>query len=504
MRAAPSDPFARKPIATLLAEMQGGERLHRVLGPLALMSLGIGATIGTGIYVLTGEVAHNYAGPSLMLSFLLAAVGCGFAALCYSELASMVPVAGSAYTYAYATLGELIAWIIGWDLVLEYTIGSAAVANGWSNYFVDLTRNLLGLRIDPRLLSPPWEYDYAHGRFLFRTVTLGSGVSAYPWFNLPAVLITVVITAILIVGIRESAGFNAAMVLLNIGIIFTIVGVGAAYVDPRNWHPFLHKDKGWSGVAEGAARIFFAYIGFDSISTHAEEARDPQRDLAIGILGALTVCTVLYVAVAAVLTGMMPYVEIDVNAPLASAFRVRGLTVATGLISIGILTGLTSSLLIGNLSQARVLMAMARDGMLPERFFAAIHPRFKTPWKATLAVGVIVALGGAFAPLGFLADLVSIGTLFAFTIVCAAVLILRRSSPEIPRPFRVPALSIVAPLGILVNGGLMCSLGRDNWVRLIGWLIVGLVIYLTYSRYHSKLNRTQAARARAGADATES
>ncbi len=489
MRAAPSNPFARKPIATLLAEMQGGERLQRVLGPLALTSLGIGATIGTGIYVLTGEVAHDDAGPSLMLSFLLAGVGCGFAALCYSELASMVPVAGSAYTYAYATLGELIAWIIGWDLILEYAIGSAAVANGWSNYFVALVQNVMGMKLDPRLLSPPWDYDYSQGKFLLKTVTLASGATAWPWFNLPAVVITAVLTAVLVVGIRESAGFNAAMVILNIGIILTIVGVGAAYVDPRHWHPFLHKDKGWSGVAEGAARIFFAYIGFDSISTHAEEARNPQRDMAIGILSALTVCTVLYVAVAAVLTGMMPYTEIDVSAPLASAFRERGLTVATTLITLGILTGLTSSLLIGNLSQARILMAMARDGMLPEGFFAAVHPRFKTPWKSTILVGAVVALGGALAPLGFLADLVSIGTLFAFVVVSAAVLILRLTNPTIERPFRAPAIFFVAPASIVVNAALMGSLGRDNWLRLFGWLVVGLVIYFTYSRYHAKLGR---------------
>lgn len=485
MRRAPSGLFARKPIETLLAEMHGGERLHRVLGPLALTSLGVGATIGTGIYVLTGEVAHNDAGPSLMLSFLLAAVGCGLAALCYSELASMVPVAGSAYTYAYATLGELVAWIIGWDLVLEYAIGSAAVANGWSNYFVELAQNVLKLRIDPRLLSPPW--DYAHGRFLLRVVPLADGVTAHAWFNLPAVLVTLAITSILVVGIRESAGFNAAMVLLNIGIILTIVAVGAAYVDPRNWHPFLHREKGWAGTAEGAARIFFAYIGFDSISTHAEEARNPQRDLAIGILGALTICTVLYVAVAAVLTGMMPYLQIDVAAPLASAFRSRGLTLVTTLITAGILAGLTSSLLIGNLSQARILMAMARDGMLPERFFAAVHPRFKTPWKSTLVVGAVVATGGALAPLGFLADLVSIGTLFAFVIVSAAVVILRVTSPDIHRPFRAPAIFLVGPMGILVNGGLMFWLGPENWARLFGWLVVGLLIYFGYSRYHTKL-----------------
>jgi APA family basic amino acid/polyamine antiporter len=489
MQPPPSDPFTRKPIATLLAEMEGSERLRRVLGPVALTALGVGATIGTGIYVLTGEVARNYAGPSIMVSFLLAATGCGFAALCYSELASMVPVAGSAYTYAYATLGELIAWIIGWDLVLEYAIGSSAVATGWSNYFVELVHHVVGGALDPRLLAAPWSYDIEHAAFLPKTVTLVSGEAVNAWFNLPAMVIALVITIILVVGVRESAGFNAAMVLLNIAVILTIVGVGAAYVDPRNWKPFLHAERGWDGVAQGAARIFFAYIGFDSISTHAEEARNPQRDLALGILGSLAICTVLYVAVAAVLTGMVPYRQIDVAAPLAAAFRRHDLNFATGLITVGILAGLTSSLLVGNLSQPRILMAMARDGMLPERFFAAVHPRFKTPWKATIVVGVVVAAAAALAPLEFLADLVSIGTLFAFVIVCAAVLILRWTNPEIKRPFRTPALPVVATLGVLVNGGLMASLGRDNWIRLLVWLVLGLAIYLGYSRFHTKVGR---------------
>ena len=489
MRRTPSDPFARKPIEMLLGEMRGDERLQRVLGPLALTSLGVGATIGTGIYVLTGEVARHYAGPSLMLSFLLAAVGCGFAALCYSELASMVPVAGSAYTYAYATLGEMVAWIIGWDLVLEYAIGSAAVANGWSNYFVELVQRVFGFRMDPRLLTPPWDYDLSRGAFHLRTVTLGSGEVAQAWFNLPAALIMVFITALLVVGIKESAGFNAAMVLLNVGVILAIIGVGAAYVDPANWRPFLHEEKGWKGVAEGAARIFFAYIGFDSISTHSEEARNPQRDLAIGILSSLLICTVLYIAVAAVLTGMIPYRQIDASAPLAAAFRAKGLTFTTGLITLGILTGLTSSLLVGTLSQPRILLAMARDGMLPESFFADVHPRFRTPWKSTILVGLVVALAGSLAPLGFLAELVSVGTLFAFVIVCASVWILRWKSPEVRRPFRTPALPLVAALGILINGGLMFSLGRDNWIRLLVWLALGMVIYFGYSRYHTKLGR---------------
>jgi APA family basic amino acid/polyamine antiporter len=484
-----SDLFARKPIETLLKEMKGGERLHRVLGPVALTSLGVGATIGAGIYVLTGEVAYNYAGPSIMLSFLLAALGCGFAALCYSELASMVPVAGSAYTYAYATLGELVAWVIGWDLVLEYAIGSSAVATGWSNYFVELLRHFFHVQLDPRFLSSPWDYDNQHRFFFWKTVTLASGATVNAWFNLPAILITLAITVVLVIGVKESAGFNAAMVLLNVGVILTIIGVGAAYVDPRHWQPFLHEEKGWTGVAEGAARIFFAYIGFDSISTHAEEARNPQRDLAIGILGSLAICTALYVAVAAVLTGMVPYRQIDVAAPLASAFHRRGLTIAGGLITSGILAGLTSSLLVGNLSQPRILMAMARDGMLPEGFFAAVHPRFRTPWKSTILVGLVVALAAALAPLSFLADLVSVGTLFAFLIVCASVWILRYTSPELERPFRTPALPVVAALGIAANGGLMFYLGPDNWTRLGVWLVIGLFLYFGYSRFHTKLGK---------------
>ena len=347
--------FQRKPVSHLIDEMNSGERLHRRLGPLALMSLGIGATIGTGLYVSTGIVARDIAGPSIMVSFLLAAVGCGFAALCYSELASMVPVAGSAYTYAYATLGELIAWIIGWDLILEYAIGSCFVANGWSSYFDSLLQNVFNIHLDPRLLSPPWDYDFKQEDFVLQLVTLADGSRAVAWFNLPAVLITLIITAILVIGIKESAGFNAAMVLVNLGVVLTVIGVGVAYVDPANWHPFLHEDKQYRGIALGAARIFIAYIGFDSISTHAEEARQPQRDLAMGIMGALAVCTVLYVAVAAVLTGMIPYRQINEAAPLAAALQAKGLTFAGGLITLGILAGMTSSLLVGNLSQPRIL-----------------------------------------------------------------------------------------------------------------------------------------------------
>jgi APA family basic amino acid/polyamine antiporter len=482
----------------MIGEMGDDDRLNRRLGPFSLIALGVGATIGSGLYVQTGIVARDIAGPSIVLSFLVAAIGCGFAALCYAEMASMVPVAGSAYTYAYATMGELLAWIIGWDLILEYAVGSCFVANGWSGYFASMLKNLFGIHMDPRLCASPW--DYGVDGFVWNLVTLADGSQAMAWFNLPAVLVTLAVTVVLVIGIRESAGFNAAMVLLNVGVILTLVGAGASYIDPENWKPFLHEENGWSGVAMGSAKIFIAYIGFDSISTHAEEARNPSRDMPIGIIGALIVVTVLYVGTAAALTGMTHYTDLDVTAPLAAALQSKGLTFAGTLVTLGILAGMTSSLLVGNLSQPRVLLAMARDGLLPLRFFGAIHPRFKTPWKSTILVGVVVSLGGALAPLGFLADLVSIGTLFAFVVVSASVWLLRTSDPDLPRAFRAPFVPFVSTMGVLVNGGLMFWLGRENWIRLIIWLAVGLVIYFGYSRRHSILNREHEAAGVASGD----
>lgn len=487
MRPFSSPLFRRKPASQMIDDPGESDRLHRRLGPLSLIALGVGATIGSGLYVQTGIVARDVAGPSIVLSFLVAAIGCGFAALCYAEMASMVPVAGSAYTYAYATMGELLAWIIGWDLILEYAVGSCFVANGWSGYFDSMLKNLFGIHLDPRLCSSPWDFN-EHG-FVWNMVTLADGSQAMAWFNLPAVFITLAVTVVLVIGIRESAGLNAAMVLLNVGVILTLIGAGAAYIDPENWKPFLHAENGWKGVAMGSAKIFIAYIGFDSISTHAEEARDPRRDMPIGIIGALIVVTLLYVTTAAALTGMTHYTDLDVTAPLAAALQSKGLTFAGTLVTLGILAGMTSSLLVGNLSQPRVLMAMARDGLLPIKFFGAVHPRFKTPWKSTILVGAIVALGGALAPLGFLADLVSIGTLFAFVIVSASVWILRVTDPDLPRAFRTPFVPFVSTMGVLVNGGLMFWLGRDNWIRLLAWLVVGLVVYFGYSRRHSLLNR---------------
>jgi APA family basic amino acid/polyamine antiporter len=484
--------FAKKPLSLLLEEMKGENRLRRILGPVTLSSLGIGAIIGTGIFVLTGIAAHDKAGPALTLSFAVAGIACVFAAFCYAEFASMVPVAGSAYTYAYATLGELFAWIIGWDLILEYAVGSATVAHGWSHYFQDFL-SIFGFRLPHALTLAPFDYDTAAGHF----VATGTII------DLPAIVITAIITAILVKGIRESATFNATMVGLKVVIVFLVIGVGAFYIDPKNWQPFapfgfggisffgttLFGQTGPDGTAlgmlAGAATIFFAYIGFDSVSTHAEEARNPQRDVPIGIISSLVICTVLYIAVSAVLTGMVPYNEIDLNAPVSSAFAQVGLYWAQFIVSIGAVAGITSVLLVMMLSQPRVLLAMARDGLVPQSFFGAVHERFRTPWKSTILTGLFVATMAALLPLRVLAELVNIGTLLAFVIVCAAVLIMRRTHPDAARPFRAPFVPLVPILGILSCLVLMFSLPVENWWRLFGWLAIGFCIYFGYGRYHS-------------------
>jgi len=468
--------FAVKPVEVLLAEMAGEHGLRRVLGPVTLTALGVGAIIGAGIFVLTGLAANRYAGPGLVLSFVVAGVGCALAALCYAEFASMVPVAGSAYAYAYATLGELLAWIIGWDLVLEYAVASSTVAHGWAHYFVALM-GLFGVHFPPALIASPFDYDPAAGAW----------VATGAWLNLPAGLVVLAVTVILVIGIRESARFNAAMVILKVAVVLFVIVVGAGYVDTANWRPFL--PYGISGVLKGSAYIFFAYIGFDSVSTHAEEARNPQRDVPIGIITSLLLCTVLYILVAFVLTGMVPYREIDIHAPVARAFAARGLDAAALVISIGAVAGITSVLLVLLLSQARVLLAMARDGLIPASFFGAVHPRFRTPHKATMLTGAVVALLAAVFPLKLLADLVNIGTLMAFVIVCFAVIVMRRSNPELPRPFRTPFMPWVPLAGAAVNVAMMLSLGWENWTRLAVWLLIGLGIYLGYGRRHSRLGR---------------
>jgi APA family basic amino acid/polyamine antiporter len=472
--------FAVKPVEVLLAEMEGENRLRRVLGPVSLTALGVGAIIGAGIFVLTGLAAHDKAGPGLILSFVVAGIGCTFAGLCYAEFASMVPVAGSAYTYAYATLGELFAWIIGWDLVLEYAVASSTVAHGWSHYFLSLL-SIFGITLPERWTNTPIDID--------PLTHLWSATGSY--CNLPAALIVLLVTVVLVIGIRESAGFNAAMVVLKLVVVLFVIGVGSAYVRPQNWHPFL--PFGWHGVMQGASYVFFAYIGFDSVSTHAEEARNPQRDVPIGIIASLGLCTVLYILVAAVLTGMVPYTEINIDAPVAAAFASRGLEVARLLISIGAVIGITSVLLVLLLSQARVLLAMARDGLIPRDFFGAVHPRFRTPHKGTILTGVLVATVASLFPLRILAELVNIGTLMAFVIVCAAVMVMRRTNPQLPRPFRTPLVPWVPLAGMGMNFWLMYSLGWENWMRLIVWLLIGLVIYFSYGRSRSTMALQRAA-----------
>jgi APA family basic amino acid/polyamine antiporter len=490
--------FAQKPIELLLAEVHGKGRLRRVLGPVGLTSFGVGSIIGTGIFVLIGKAAAETAGPAVMLSFVVAAVACVFAGLCYAEFASMVPVAGSAYTFAYATLGELFAWIIGWDLLLEYAVCASAVATGWSDYFEELLR-LCGINLPKVLCSAPFDYSPKTGKIF----------STEAYFDLPAVLITVALTVILVIGIRESARFNSAMVIFKLAVVLFVIVVGAWYVDPRNWQPFA--PYGYSGIsffgktlagqsdAEGkplgmlaaAAIMFFSYIGFDSVSTQSEEAKNPNRDVPIGILGSLLICTVLYIGVAAVLTGMVPYAQIHKEAPVSKAFEYHGLHFANFIISVGALTGITSVLLVTLLGQPRILLAMARDGLLPKGFFGSVHSEFQTPWKSTILTGSFVAVLAAFLPLNILAELVSIGTLFAFVVVCAAVLVMRRTHPETPRPFRAPLVPLTPVLGVAICLLLMFSLPAENWLRLFGWLAVGLVIYFTYSRHHSVMHNPE-------------
>ncbi|HET6453552.1 MAG TPA: amino acid permease [Armatimonadota bacterium] len=494
--------LAKKPLRLLLEEMEGENRLRRVLGPVALTSLGIGCIIGTGIFVMTGISAHNLAGPALSVSFVVAGIACIFAALCYAEFASMVPVAGSAFTYAYATLGELAAWIIGWDLVLEYTVASCAVAHGWSQYFQEFLRTIGHfLHVD---LSFPAKFSATPFNLLEKTGHYGWTGS---YLDLPTIIIAAIITMVLVKGIRESAGFNAGMVILKVGIVIFVIICGAFYIDPRNWHPFA--PYGWTGISffgktvagmtakdgaplgmfAGAAIMFFAYIGFDSVSTHAEEARNPQRDVPIGIIASLLICTVLYIAVTVVLTGMVSYDKIDLEAPVSNAFAQIGLPWAQLLVATGAIVGITSVLLVLMLSQPRVLLAMARDGLVPESFFGAVHERFRTPWKSTILTGCVVATIAAFVPLRILAELVNIGTLLAFVIVCLAVLIMRRTHPDANRPFRCPWVPVIPILGVLMCALLMFSLPSENWIRLFVWLAIGLFIYAFYGRRHSIMRR---------------
>jgi APA family basic amino acid/polyamine antiporter len=563
--------FVRKSLEQLHAEMEGENRLRRVLGPIGLTSLGVGAIIGAGIFVATGEAAATKAGPAVMLSFVVAGLGCALAALCYAEFAALAPVAGSAYTYAYATLGELFAWIIGWDLVLEYGMSCAVLAADWTKYFNELLKILFNWEVPASVSNPTFQ-------------EVGGVLKYVGDVNLPAVLVMAACTVILVIGIRESATTNAVLVGIKLAVVLFVIAVGVHYINPNNWfgvpaqerkiadttellrrrpdiaallpagesmvdkngedllkeHPELERQLsaadaemikglkseyfkwgmisalglnrwleplddrvrspfipyGLSGIMVAAAAVFFAYIGFDAISTHAEEAKKPQRDVPFGILASLALCTVLYFGVSAVITGMERYPTIDENAAVAVAFRrlaeqqdSRLLRAAAGLIATGALAGITSVILITFLSQARIFLAIARDGLLPDSIFGAVHPRFRTPYRATILTGILLCILTAVTPIDLLFNMVNIGTLLAFVIVCAAVLLLRVKRPEAHRPFRCPLVYVVAPLGIVVNLTMMLFLPMDTWLRLFVWLVLGLGIYFLYGRRHSTLGK---------------
>ncbi len=502
--------LATKPLNLILNEAQetGEHTLKRALGPTNLVSLGIGAIIGTGIFVLTGAASANYAGPAIVLSFVLAAVGCVFAGLCYAEFASMIPVAGSAYTYGYATLGELFAWIIGWDLILEYAFGAATVASGWSGYVLSFLQDF-GLRVTPKLAGAPgtqfvlynghWENISRVAKAL---AIQGIDPSTLPHqtsvFNLVGFLGIALVTTILVIGIKESANFNSFIVIVKVCVLLIFLGLGINYImghhaeAAANWHPFIPPNEGafgmfgLTGVVRAAGVIFFAYIGFDAVSTAAQEAKNPKRDMPIGILGSLVICTILYILVAGVLTGLVKYTNLNVPDPIAIGIDSTGVRWGSFLVKLGAICGLSSTMVVMLLGQSRVFFSMSRDGLLP-KWASAVHPRFRTPYISSIFVGVFVALFAALIPISILGELVSIGTLLAFVIVCAGVWIIRRRSPEIPRAFKTPWVPFTPIMGMLISLLMMFGLPFDTWLRLLVWLVIGMVVYFTYGRKHSRV-----------------
>src|SRR5919112_2053768 len=467
-------------------------QLRKALGPLDLVVFGIGVIVGTGIFVLTGVAAANFAGPAISLSFVASGVACALAALCYAEFASTVPVAGSAYTFSYASIGEFFAWIIGWDLILEFTVGAATVSVGWSQYFNRILESFFGVSLPPAITGEV--------------------------VNLPAAAIALILTVILVIGIRLSSGFNLTVTTIKLAVVFFFIGLGIFFVNTANWSPFVppaggavesvstegggpsllqyltgaeQQAFGFAGIITAAAIVFFAYIGFDVVATTSEEARNPRRGPPLGILGSLAICTLLYVLVSQIMTGIVPYNELDPEAPMASVFRDIGLDWAAGLVSIGAICGLTSVIMILMLGQSRVAFAMSRDNLLP-RYFARAHPRFRTPYRITLLTGVIVAIIAAFVDLSRLAELVNIGTLFAFCLVSVGVMILRRTQPDLPRAFRTPLVPVVPILAILACLYLMIMLPMTTWWRFLVWMGLGLVVYFLYSMRKSRLGRTEA------------
>ncbi|MBL0179426.1 MAG: amino acid permease [Gemmatimonadetes bacterium] len=507
--------FRTKSLTALLPE-DGEPTLKRSLTASNLVLLGIGAIIGAGIFVLTGTAAAQYAGPAVVISFIIAGLGCLFAGLCYAEFASMIPVAGSAYTYGYATLGELVAWIIGWDLILEYLFAASTVAVGWSGYFTAFLSSV-GLHIPAAFAGAPFSVEGTHtlvrsqlcvdpatGGVAVDAVTrtavaIGSCVSSgfevhQGIINLPAMVLVLMVTALLVIGMKESARFNNIIVFVKLAIVFLVIAFGIKYVNTANWHPFIPPNTGetghfgWSGILRGAGVIFFAYIGFDAVSTAAQEAKNPQRDLPIGILGSLAVCTVLYIAMALVMTGMAHYSELNVSHPVFVAIQKAGPALAWlgFLVNVGAIAGLASVVLVMLMGQPRIFYAMSRDGLLP-KVFGKVHPKYGTPWIATIITGVVAAAVAGMFPIALLGELVSIGTLLAFVIVCGGIWVLRVRRPELERPFRTPWVPLVPMLGIAVCGYMMYGLPIDTWIRLGVWMALGLLIYFGYGIRHSRL-----------------
>jgi APA family basic amino acid/polyamine antiporter len=476
--------LARKSLEDLSEEASSTERgLRRVLGPWHLIFLGIGAIVGAGIFVITGHAAAQYAGPAVTLSFVLAGLTCSFAGLCYAEFASLIPIAGSAYTYAYATLGEFFAWIIGWDLILEYSLGATAVSIGWSGYFVSFLKDL-GVNFPAKLANAPFAFDPRHHTW----------TSTGALFNLPALFVIALITALLVIGIKESATVNAVIVFLKIAVILIFIGVGFFFIKPDLWRPFIPANQGqfgffgMSGILRGAGVMFFAYLGFDAVSTVAQEARNPQRDMPRGILGSLFICTVIYIVFSLVLTGVVSYTQLNVPAPVAVAIDAMRLFWLSPLIKIAAVFGLISVMIVQLMGQPRIFFSMATDGLLP-KVASRVHPKFRTPYVTTIATGMAVAVAAALLPIGIVGELVSIGTLLAFIIVCAGVLVLRYTHPELPRPFKTPGVPFIPVLGILSCFYLMVGLPKDTWIRLLGWMALGLVIYFAYGIRKSKLRQ---------------
>lgn len=476
--------FRTKPVEHLMQEANHEHGMKKTLTATHLVMLGIGCVIGTGIFVITGTAAALYAGPALTLSFLLSGIGCIFAGLCYAEFASMLPIAGSAYTYSYATLGEFLAWIIGWDLILEYLFASSTVAVGWSGYVVSFLHDF-GIIIPPSLCQSPIDYTKDAGWFFTGSVV-----------NFPAIAIILMVTSLLVIGTRESTRFNNIIVVIKVAVVLLFIGFGISYINIDNWTPFIPENTGHfgqfgiSGIFTGAGVIFFAYIGFDAISTAAQETKNPKRDMPIGILGSLLVCMVLYIAVALVLTGMVNYKNLNVSAPIALAIDQTGagLFWLKPIIKVGAIAGLSSVILVLLMGQPRVFYSMARDGLLPQSF-ARLHPKYRTPYLTTILTGAVAAIIAGLLPINILGELVSIGTLLAFVIVCTSVLVLRVKRPELQRPFKTPWVPVVPILGIVICSAQMFSLPFDTWIRLIIWMAIGMVIYFAYGYRHSHLNQ---------------